>query len=108
MKLTDVTKPQLNEAIVKNKNRTAIMKLLRQEVKKKMHLEPWRSYSEERKDHRVIKLHGVGNADDVAEEMNRVIRDLHIPGVKAEARRAHGVDRRVWHSASFHLLTFHW
>jgi len=72
---------QLNESIKRNPARTKVMKLLRSKVA----FEQWGgNYSEDRKDHRAVKLHGVKEAKKVAELLNNVIKKNDIKGVKAQ------------------------
>ena len=66
----------------RNKSRADVMKRLRKAVKIDQFI--GQNYSEDRKDHRVVKLHGVTNAEEVVQQMNDFIEKENIPGVKAE------------------------
>ncbi|MCK5342613.1 MAG: hypothetical protein KAR20_04365 [Candidatus Heimdallarchaeota archaeon] len=79
---------EINEAAEEQKlTRKGIMKLIRSKVLIDQY---GYSYAESRKDHQIIKMHGVRDAEETAEKINKLLKDNGITDVKADYKAAVG------------------
>ena len=79
---------EINEAAEEQKlTRREVMKLIRSKVL----IDQWGgNYSESRKDHQIIKLHGVRDAGETANKINKLLKDNGITDVKADSTKQAG------------------